>query len=508
LIEAAKQRSKSVLRGSVELLRGKMSRLNHASLAIKAAVCYAAGLFLLRLSSGFNGLYGQDSHEYLRFTKSLVHSIKTGIHPGDFFWPVNYPLDAALLSFIVGDEAIAAQLITAFSAIATIWIVATYLETFLEQQNNLLLYLILFMMLSPFFLQSSLLVMSDMLATAFVASTILIARYLDEQPKSSGFLLMLFLAACAVTTRYAVAPLIVYPILRHWRIPFSSFQPALLLKSAVVGIAPFIPHLVLRRGNSTGFLSHQWLVNWSPLNFFRNEYQTVEGFAVHKLPNILHAFSSFYHPGFIFCGIIIVFFIKRDDIKRFTLPLISIGLYLIFLAGIPYQNIRYLLPAFPLALIVLYPAFQRAFQLIRPKGLQYGLIAIIIALQLFLITRYSHPIRQANALEQNIAATIKAYPADMPIYAFGVAQSLPSYSVENEIINIYYEPLESAATPSLLLFNPSRYEHQWRDQNPMNNWNLLNRKYTVKTMKDFGGGWYLYQVDEKHPAATDQQYEK
>ncbi|MEL6823374.1 MAG: hypothetical protein AAFP70_16570, partial [Calditrichota bacterium] len=408
------------------------------------------------------------------------------------------------LSFLIGDEAIAAQLITALSAIAAIWIVATYLETFLEQHNNLILYLFLFMMLSPFFLQSSLLIMSDMLATAFVASTLLIARYLEDQPRTSGFLLMLFLAACAVTTRYAVAPLVIYPVLRHWRILFNSFQPSLLFKSAIVGIAPFLPHLLIRRGNSTGFLSHQWLVNWSPLNFFRNEYQTVEGFAVHKLPNILHALSSFYHPGFIFCGILILLFARRSDLKRFSLPLISIGLYLIFLAGIPYQNIRYLLPAFPLTLIVIYPAFQRSFEAILNKSLQYAIVAIVITAQVFLIARYSHPIRQANALEQNIAATVKTYPATMHIYAFGVAQSLPSYNVENEIINIYYKPLESAVTPSLLLFNPKRYEHQWRDQNPMNNWNFLNREYAVNTMKDFGGGWYLYEVNKKAPTATDR----
>lgn len=484
-----------------------MIRLKHTSTAVRAAAVYTAGLLLLRLFSGFNGLYGQDSHEYLRFAKSLVYTLRTGVHPGEFFWPVNYPLDAALLSFLIGNEALAAQLITAIAAIAAVWIVANYLETFMPQSSHLFLYLILFMMLSPFFLQSSLLIMSDMLATAFVASTILMARYLEDHPKPSGFLLMLFLAACAVTTRYAVAPLIVYPVLRHRRILFNSFQPLLLVKSAIVGIAPFLPHLILRRGNSTGFLSHQWLVNWSPLNFFRNEYQTVEGFAVHKLPNILHAFSSFYHPGFIFCGVLILLFIKRSDLKRFTLPLVSIGFYLIFLAGIPYQNIRYLLPVFPLALIVLFPAFQRVFQKLRFTSLQYGAIAIVIAVQLVLIARYSHPIRQANALEQKIAATVKAQPVNLPIYAFGVAQSLPSYHVENKIINIYYEPLEAAITPSLLLFNPERYKHQWRDQNPMINWHFLNQGYVVKEIENFGGGWSLYFVNEK-ASASDQSDEE
>ena len=49
---------------------------------------------------GFNGLYGQDSHEYLRFATDWKASGLDRVLVSDFQWPVGYPLLGILLSYL------------------------------------------------------------------------------------------------------------------------------------------------------------------------------------------------------------------------------------------------------------------------------------------------------------------------------------------------------------------------------------------------------------------------
>ena len=51
----------------------------------------------------YNGLYSQDSHEYLRFSQEISDFFKTGDAPGKFFWAVNYPLLGSVLAFVTGN---------------------------------------------------------------------------------------------------------------------------------------------------------------------------------------------------------------------------------------------------------------------------------------------------------------------------------------------------------------------------------------------------------------------
>src|SRR5579883_1529147 len=64
----------------------------------------------------FNGLYGQDSYEYLRYTYRLVWFVRTGNPPGDFYWPLLYPVVGAVLS-IIQKPVFALQLISMLSLV-------------------------------------------------------------------------------------------------------------------------------------------------------------------------------------------------------------------------------------------------------------------------------------------------------------------------------------------------------------------------------------------------------
>jgi len=78
---------------------------------------------ILRYILGFNGLYGQDSYDYLRFTKALSVYFKTGNDPGNFFWPVNYPVFGAVLSFIIPSKVLVLQLISYLGFIVSFFLI-------------------------------------------------------------------------------------------------------------------------------------------------------------------------------------------------------------------------------------------------------------------------------------------------------------------------------------------------------------------------------------------------
>jgi len=71
----------------------------------------------------FNELYGQDSHEYLPYNRSLSLFFSEGKILNNFFWPVYYPLSGAILSFITFRNILSLQLISLASFLFAIFYV-------------------------------------------------------------------------------------------------------------------------------------------------------------------------------------------------------------------------------------------------------------------------------------------------------------------------------------------------------------------------------------------------
>ena len=66
---------------------------------------------------GFDGLYGQDSYEYLRYSNALYNAFNGGESAGDYFWPLYYPLLGAIANFLFGNMVITLSLINFISLI-------------------------------------------------------------------------------------------------------------------------------------------------------------------------------------------------------------------------------------------------------------------------------------------------------------------------------------------------------------------------------------------------------
>ena len=68
--------------------------------------------FLVARAIGFDGVYGQDAYEYMRFSESLKNFITSGVNPGAFNWPIGYPLAVSLIDFIINNTFVSGQLVS------------------------------------------------------------------------------------------------------------------------------------------------------------------------------------------------------------------------------------------------------------------------------------------------------------------------------------------------------------------------------------------------------------
>ncbi|MFQ5582981.1 MAG: ArnT family glycosyltransferase [Calditrichia bacterium] len=455
-------------------------------------------LILIRLASGFNGLYGQDSYEYLRYSRKWYEFFSNGRHPGDYFWPFNYPIYGAMLTLVVRDNIWALQLISLISFVLT----AGYLYRLVQLcyprgENKPILYLNLIFILSPFMFQSAFLIMSDMLAVFFITATVYhIIRY-HREIRRVDFLLTVFFATSAVMTRYASAVVLLIPVLFLVITFLRNFRLSYLLSGIVITALCLTPHFFIRWGHPAQFLSHNWLQSWSVKNWFFSEFTTVDGYQRYRFPNLIYSFSNIYHPGFIFLGIFLLFLTRKKFLMQAgkLMLILSIVLYALFLAGIPFQNLRFLLATFPIVVVLFYLPFRKFFQWIT-KGKAWAVICVagLILIQSALIIKYSAGIYRANKLERTISQSILSYP-EKTIYTFGIDGALKAYGVKNPLINLWYEKIDRIEKNSLLLFNEEKFRVQWRNMNPMINWEYIHAHARLEKLRGFPDGWELFEVN-------------
>src|SRR6187431_2976511 len=65
------------------------------------AIVFAPLLFLLSRIVEFNGLFGQESHDFLRYSKLVATYLAGGAEPVPFSWPVVFPACAAMLQLVI-----------------------------------------------------------------------------------------------------------------------------------------------------------------------------------------------------------------------------------------------------------------------------------------------------------------------------------------------------------------------------------------------------------------------
>ncbi|MCO6175112.1 hypothetical protein NHF50_08630 [Flavobacterium sp. NRK F10] len=450
---------------------------------------------VFRFFLDFDGLYGQDSYEYLRYTKALNLYFRTGTFPGDYFWPLYYPIAGAVLSFVL-KPVIALQLVSFISYLIVILYSFKIIKLIYPQNQNARIFCMLFLGLSPYMLRLSLSVMSDMLSTAFVVLCFYNGFFYFKTSSLKSLYLVVIFGLSAIMTRYAtfvvLLPLSLYTLYiyisrkEHFKhLPFFILTGAILL----------LPHYLIRYENTTEFLQHNWLKSWSVQNFYKRSFTTPDGTNYNFLPNIIYAFSSLFHPRYLFSGILFFPFLFKNFLKKRAVILLTLSFlaYSFFLSGIPFQNSRFLIVSFPLLLIILYPGFQLLAATFLSLKIYIATGIATFVLQLFLCYLALKPAQERNHLEKEIAQELIPYQ-NAVLYSFDMDVALQGRGLHFEYQNLWQQEYVTVHENSLLLFNSQKFSRQWEGKNPMKNWNFISNNYRLQVLEELPEGWKLYKI--------------
>ncbi len=442
----------------------------------------------------FEGVYGQDAYEYVRYTKALKDFYLSGTDPGDYFWPVNYPLFSSLLNLLFSTS-LSCQLVSLLSFLGIcIYLKKTLLFLYPDaKQVHINLYLITTVLFSPYFFRGSILCMSDMMAAFFI--TMSLYHYITLKDWPRGILLIAIASAIAICTRYAgiviLLPICTMAVLELY---FSQKKTNYIFFSILLGCTMLIPQYLLKPGATNAFVSHEFISSWSLQNFFNYEFSTNDGSATNNVPNLVYVFSVFAHPGYFLAGIPLLIGIRKESFKGHQLKiLLFIFIYLLFLAGIPFQNMRFLMIVFPLVIVFHFPSYLRITNMINKRLIYLSIFALII-MQSTVFTYSFGKMYTRSRQEKEIAAFFLQQDKDKFIYGYSYDVPLPYYGVKQRIKNLFIERYETYEKGSYVLFNPDEFKSKLEGRNPLLNWEHLNNNYSLKTIKEFSNGWKVYEI--------------
>lgn len=470
-----------------------ISLKNNLQLYLISTVIFFIIMFIWK----FNGLYGQDSHEYLCYSRSLSLYFSEGKTLNNFFWSVYYPLSGAILSFITSNNILSLQHVSLASFLFAIFYIQRILRLiYVESQENISLYILIAFTVSPIMLINSQVIMSDMLCLFFITAGFYHSLKFESELQQKDFLFAVVFMTAAVFTRYASAVVLLIPAVIMLKTFLRNFNVSALFISLLIIIVLLIPEFVFKSGSKFEVLNNVWLTKWNAANLFGANFSTPEGNFNYRFFNIIYVFYNLFHPAFIFTGIILIPFIRiRDfEINGVMQSLLIIILYGIFIAGIPFQNLRFLLPTFPFVIILMYKPFIRLKSYHKNPLIKNFLIMSVIIIQLLLYGYMFNNIYKQNKLEREISNYLKDFPGRI-IYTFSIDPALRSYKVKNLIINLWEEKITDYKTSSLILFNEQKFAKQWAEKNPMINWKYMMANYPTKKIKQFEYGWELYEIE-------------
>lgn len=460
----------------------------------------ALGLAILwiacRAASGFDGLYGQDAHEYLRYATALRNWLLVGVDPGYSPWPPAFPMSAALLSLTGISVAMSTQMVSFLSWLAAYWFGALALER-LHPGRSAAGYWAGPFALSPFLMRIALSSMSDMLAIAWECACLAFGlRWLDER-RALDMALGAFCLACGAATRFSVA--LVLGLVALWFLGeiLRARKGRALLAGVLGGL---VPAVLAIRASSLQQLALSNAEEWSAGNMVARSFSTLSGGSqAWALPNLAASFVPLIHPGFCFLGVLLLAGVHRDDFKAPRIRVLALSwlVFALFLSGLALQNDRHRLAAFPLAMMVLFPSFERwrmwaGARLGSPSRLRIA-AGVLIAIQLGLLWGATRALFSAQRQEMRIAQHLQQEPP-VTLYTFSFTLGLQNRGVPQRLVELWNTSPRDARTGDLVLFAPDRLSGQWNGHPLMANFASL-RPRLGRPIQDFGGGWFLYRVE-------------
>lgn len=103
--------------------------------------------------------------------------------------------------------------------------------------------------------------------------------------------------------------------------------------------------------------------DWALANFFKNTFAEHGRAATYLLPNAAYLLYPIAHPFFCLTLPALFLLFKKTDVHLYAKRLLawSLVVFLLFVGGLPQQNLGNLLPAYLVLLLLLFPAWDRFF---------------------------------------------------------------------------------------------------------------------------------------------------
>lgn len=470
-------------------------------------VLFFLTLTLLSYILDFNGLYGQDAHEYLRQSRTIFDRWQGLPVPppgiGDAEFAGGYPLIGALLRFFTSDSILALQLVSWLAAALGLWIFERLLTLLAPgaRADSRWAFVGLGVVLSPMFFRAGLTSMSDGLGLLLLLAAFFFGLRAFENSRTTDAIWAAAFAVLAVSTRFSLAaPLLPLAIALAYFL-FSRKKYFAVAGAVCVGSLALLPHFWLKAGGAENPFGHSMLQHWSVGNFFQNTFVNENGLSRYALPNILYLLFPLAHPAYCLTlpGLFLLF--KKTDL---ALPakkilLICLAAYLLLLGGLPHQNLRYLLPAYAMLLLLLFPAWDRfyCYGFVFFRRLTIGILASVLVLQIFFCAKNLRHAIARNRLETTVAEKLKAVlPPNATLFAFDLDVALRNYLPGIRFQNLWEHRYTEFPARSFVLFNES-LRPQWQGQNPILNWDFLRENYPLERRVELPEGWGLWEVIER-----------
>ncbi|MBK7944984.1 MAG: hypothetical protein IPJ85_06610 [Flavobacteriales bacterium] len=451
-----------------------------------------AAALLWCAATGYQGLNGQDAHDYLRIAREWARAFGGEAWPRMQEHPHGYPLLGALIGATGIGELLALRLISAAALVLAMFALTHVLRfgTNDEVQNAspLLAFIFFGMALSPFLLRQSMAVMSDMAAIASCALAFMqCVRWMDDGRKPR-LLWMLLALAVGFSFRLAVAPIAI--VLLGWALFHMIDATAGLLlewSSLLVVAGLFMPSAALMVGLP--------VEDWSSQNLIRSEHHSDDGYFELSPAQRGVLLLAPVHPGFIPFGIALVPFFRRSDWSdaRTQLAATLFISYAVFVGGMPYQNDRVLLLAQPFALVMLWPAFQRAWAWLESRSsLRAVVLACTVVAQVALCVRAISPFVQQARIEREVLTKVVALEPTH-VYTHGLGAAAGTYLPGIAVTELWQAEVDRFVAGSVVVAKPFDLEAQWLGLHPQRNWAraLEQGAREVETID----GWVLLKVE-------------
>ena len=274
----------------------------------------------------FNGLYGQDGHEYLHLANSIQEYFKGHFSQRSSF-PLAYPFFGWLLSRTGIDAALSLQLISTISFLISVIYLKRLLRHFYAEEKSATLFIALFFILSPYVIRFSILVMSDMMAMSSLLVCFFHTIRYSEKWKTSDLIVVACSAMLALQTRYATAfPVIIlnfylfFSFIKRKKLPSAFHLILVLFLNIGISVGAYILQSEVfgwkYENGSFRFAYSIKNINWSVAHFFQDHFENADGTQQYSYWNIFQVWNNVFHPAFLFCGIVLLLFIRKADFAK------------------------------------------------------------------------------------------------------------------------------------------------------------------------------------------------